>query len=345
MKYCEEYAALLDAFVDGECSPEEDRRVRAHLNACPGCQNYVNMALAMREAFSDAGDVEVPEDFAAGVMAAIRSGAAPRVRKKVPWKRALISLAACCAIAVLLRFVPFGGLSSSTASLSGDAETRMAGSSSSSSSTPAESRLFSGAASDTAGSSAEESAPAAGSGSSGAAGSSNSGSTGSPRQSTKKKSSDTQEKSSSQSAQTPGTAIQTAPTVQTPTSSESAASGGGNSPAGAGSGSAGSSSGAVSGQEVPPEGISNSLTALPEGTQTAKTTYHKWAAFTRDEVGSALDGYEGTSSYDDSTETTTTTYELEEAEFDAIIAQLNAAGRVTVDDTVTAALCCISVSS
>ena len=37
MKCCEEYAALLDPFVDGELTPEEMERVREHLEDCPGC--------------------------------------------------------------------------------------------------------------------------------------------------------------------------------------------------------------------------------------------------------------------------------------------------------------------
>ena len=38
MKYCEEYAALLDLFVDGELAPEDMKRVGDHLTGCPGCQ-------------------------------------------------------------------------------------------------------------------------------------------------------------------------------------------------------------------------------------------------------------------------------------------------------------------
>ena len=47
MKYCEEYAALLDLFVDGELSLEEMLRVQEHLDTCPACRAYVDDALAM----------------------------------------------------------------------------------------------------------------------------------------------------------------------------------------------------------------------------------------------------------------------------------------------------------
>ena len=78
MKYCAEYDALLDAFVDGELSPDDSARVREHLKTCGGCRSYVDAALAIRDAFPDENDTEVPEDFAAVVMTAISSGAAPR---------------------------------------------------------------------------------------------------------------------------------------------------------------------------------------------------------------------------------------------------------------------------
>ena len=42
MKYCEEYAALLDLYVDGELSPEEMAAVQEHLDQCPDCRRYVD---------------------------------------------------------------------------------------------------------------------------------------------------------------------------------------------------------------------------------------------------------------------------------------------------------------
>ena len=64
MKYCEEFAALLDPYVDGELPLEEAARVRAHLAVCGGCRAYVQAALAIRDAFPDAEDTEMPEGFA-----------------------------------------------------------------------------------------------------------------------------------------------------------------------------------------------------------------------------------------------------------------------------------------
>ena len=113
MKYCENYAALLDPFVDGELSPDEMARVQAHLDVCPACRAYVDDALAIRAAFPDAEDTAVPDGFAENVMARIQAEAAPQAeaasqaeaapQKKTsrPWLKALASLAACCAIVLL----------------------------------------------------------------------------------------------------------------------------------------------------------------------------------------------------------------------------------------------------
>lgn len=112
MKYCDDYAALLDLYVDGELSPDEMARVQAHLDVCPGCRAYVDDALAIRAAFPGLDDAEVPAGFAGDVMSAIRAQAAPRQAKAAPQKqlsKLLLPLAACCAIVVLIRGAALGG--------------------------------------------------------------------------------------------------------------------------------------------------------------------------------------------------------------------------------------------
>ena len=121
MKHCETYAALLDLYVDGELSLEEMLEVQAHLDECPACQSYVDDALNMRAAFPDAGETEVPEGFAAGVMAKIQAvPAAPRKKKKTPWVGVLASLAACCAIVILQQNGPLPGGGNDSASVAYD---------------------------------------------------------------------------------------------------------------------------------------------------------------------------------------------------------------------------------
>ncbi len=115
MKYCDDYAALLDLYVDGELSPDEMARVQAHLDVCPGCRAYVDDALAIRAAFPGPDDGEVPAGFAGGVMSAIRAQSAPRQATAAPQKqrrqlsKLLLPLAACCAIVVLIRGAALGG--------------------------------------------------------------------------------------------------------------------------------------------------------------------------------------------------------------------------------------------
>lgn len=115
MKYCEEYAALLDAFIDGECSETETARVREHLSVCDGCSAYVQDGLLMRSAFPCADDTEVPGGFAEGVMAAIRVDAAPRRHRGGQWKKALVPLAACLAIVVAVGQLPTAGSTAASA--------------------------------------------------------------------------------------------------------------------------------------------------------------------------------------------------------------------------------------
>lgn len=107
MKYCEEYGPLLDAYVDGELSPADTLRAAEHLKTCGGCRAYVDAALSIRAAFpGEAEEAEVPAEFAAGVLSAIRAGAAPQTRtppakrREFPWKRLALPLAACLALAV-----------------------------------------------------------------------------------------------------------------------------------------------------------------------------------------------------------------------------------------------------
>lgn len=125
MRYCEEYAALLDLYVDGELSPQESARVLEHLDGCPGCRAYVEDALAIRAAFGELEEAEPPEGFAAGVMAEIRAAGEkePPARERPDWKRwkkVLLSLAACFAVVLLLRYGPLrtgnaGGAANSSA--------------------------------------------------------------------------------------------------------------------------------------------------------------------------------------------------------------------------------------
>lgn len=103
MTNCKVFAALLDLYVDGELSPEEMLRVRDHLDECPACQAYVDDALAIRASFPDAEDTEIPDGFTEAVMTAVRQRGTPaKASRRTPWKKMLLPLAACFAVAVLV---------------------------------------------------------------------------------------------------------------------------------------------------------------------------------------------------------------------------------------------------
>lgn len=107
MKYCEEYPALLDLYIDGELLPAEAAHVQAHLDTCPSCRSYVDDALTIRAAFPDVEDTQIPDGFAESVCAAIQAQniTVPK-RRKTPWMGVLASLAACCAIVILQQTGP-----------------------------------------------------------------------------------------------------------------------------------------------------------------------------------------------------------------------------------------------
>lgn len=103
MKTCEEYEALISAFLDGELSGEERAETAAHLAACPVCQQYFDDLVAIHDAL-DREEAPLPEGFAGTVMARVRETPQEKPEKKViafpHWKR-WAAMAACCAFAAL----------------------------------------------------------------------------------------------------------------------------------------------------------------------------------------------------------------------------------------------------
>lgn len=97
-----ENTALLDAFVDGELTAAEMAEVQTHLAECPGCQAYVDDALAIRADFPTAESTELPADFTDHIMQAVAK--TPQSRpKKQPWGK-LAAAAACLAVIVLVQY-------------------------------------------------------------------------------------------------------------------------------------------------------------------------------------------------------------------------------------------------
>lgn len=103
MTPCENYWEALNAFVDGECSPEEEAKLRAHLTECEACREALAELTALRGGFPHWEDEEIPEGFADGVLQRI-AGTPQQAPKKARRKHraAWASLAACLGVMVLL---------------------------------------------------------------------------------------------------------------------------------------------------------------------------------------------------------------------------------------------------
>ncbi|MCI2058512.1 MAG: zf-HC2 domain-containing protein [Oscillibacter sp.] len=349
MKYCEEYAALLDAFADGECTEAEAARVREHLRSCPGCRAYLEELQQIRDAFPRDDDVEVPPGFADGVMAAVRARAVPRKRKTVYWARVLVPLAACLAVVILTRSLPFGS-EAHTAPADAARETS------------SESAAYGAVLprEKTAGSSETEtqntaglsqgSAPASG----GAAAPDQAAQPAAPRKSTAKQSSGSPAAAPSIDAAVPETEQEQTPectfTTVSPDNGETAAPAEGSSSGGDTSGSTGASGGETSGGDSSGTDSSGGALsgeapgngAVSNGSSSAGV-WRKTATLTAAQVGSALDGYESAQETDPVTGGPALAYELDEAAFDAVIGALGAEDSVTVSQQSDSELCRILV--
>lgn len=117
MTPCENYWEALNAFVDGECSPEEEAALRAHLADCAACREALAELTALHDGFPDWEDEAVPEGFADGVLQKIAETPqqAPKKGKRKRSGAAWASLAACLGVMVLLGSL-FPGLRSASSS-------------------------------------------------------------------------------------------------------------------------------------------------------------------------------------------------------------------------------------
>ena len=117
MTPCENYWEALNAFVDGECSPEEEAALRAHLADCAACREALAELTALHDGFPDWEDEAVPEGFADGVLQKIAETPqqAPKKGKRKRSGAAWASLAACLGVMVLLGSLFPGNRSASSA--------------------------------------------------------------------------------------------------------------------------------------------------------------------------------------------------------------------------------------
>ncbi len=69
MSFCEEYAASISEYLDGELPENECAALASHLESCPGCASLLEAYSSMSEAL--ALETELPENFHSGTMYAV----------------------------------------------------------------------------------------------------------------------------------------------------------------------------------------------------------------------------------------------------------------------------------
>lgn len=85
----------IEALLDGELTGPEGDAVLAHLRDCPGCRSYYRQLLAMEQALR-ADTAPVPEDLLADIMGRVH--ATSQRRRRQPWLRATMGMAACLVV-------------------------------------------------------------------------------------------------------------------------------------------------------------------------------------------------------------------------------------------------------
>lgn len=123
----------IEALLDGELTGPEGDAVLAHLRDCPGCRSYYRQLLAMEQALRADTD-PVPEDLLPDIMGRVH--ATSQRRRRQPWLRAAIGMAACLVVVLGIYLVrqqaekggdsPFSGIlpdSSANNSVGADEDT------------------------------------------------------------------------------------------------------------------------------------------------------------------------------------------------------------------------------
>ena len=98
MKCCEQYAAALSAFVDGELSENERDEVLAHVEHCRNCREYLSELMIVHTMFEEMPELDAPEGFSERVLERVHEEKRAKTRHRRAWPRVL---AACFALLVV----------------------------------------------------------------------------------------------------------------------------------------------------------------------------------------------------------------------------------------------------
>lgn len=97
MKCCEQYAAALSAFVDGELSENEKEEVLSHVEHCQNCREYLSELMIVHTMFEEMPELDAPEGFSERVLERVHEEKRERSRHRRAWPRVLgrVLCAAC----------------------------------------------------------------------------------------------------------------------------------------------------------------------------------------------------------------------------------------------------------
>ena len=98
MKCCEQYAAALSAFVDGELSENKKEEVLSHVEHCQNCREYLSELMIVHTMFEEMPELDAPEGFSERMLERVHEEKRERSRHRRTWPRVL---AACFALLVV----------------------------------------------------------------------------------------------------------------------------------------------------------------------------------------------------------------------------------------------------
>lgn len=83
MTPCDRYQEQLSCLLDGELSPEERRKLAAHIRTCPDCRGMYEAFRGLSAVLAEE-TVAPPEDLTARIMSAVRAAPAPAHPSRTP---------------------------------------------------------------------------------------------------------------------------------------------------------------------------------------------------------------------------------------------------------------------
>ena len=92
MKCCEQYAAALSAFVDGELSENEKEEVLSHVEHCRNCREYLSELMIVHTMFEEMPELDAPEGFSERVLERVHEEKRERSRHRRAWPRVLAAM-------------------------------------------------------------------------------------------------------------------------------------------------------------------------------------------------------------------------------------------------------------